>query len=79
MSNQTIYTKYRFSGLNNLVFADDNNWYLVDSFTKKEVKYKNGRNGLYLSRKFKSLKVLRKLAYKHTELIIKQSNENCPF
>jgi hypothetical protein len=79
MSNKTIYTKYRFSTLNNLVFADDNNWYLTDSLIQVKVRFKNGRNGIYLNRKFKSLKQLRKLAYKRTELLIKKSTEYCPF
>ncbi len=78
MNKQTIYTLYRFKGVNNLVFADDNKFYLVDSLTEKEVKYKNCRNGLYINRKFISLKRLRKLAYKHRELLKKQT-DFCPF
>ena len=78
MRKQTVYTKYRFAGINNLVYTDDNKWYLVDSFTEKKVRFKNGRNGLYINRKFISLKKLRKLAYKHTELL-KQTDNLCPF
>lgn len=80
MNNKTIYTKYRFSNINNLVFADDNKWYLIDSLKVIQVRYKNGRNGIYLNRKFKSLKQLRKLAYKHCELLSEVINEeNLPF
>ena len=79
MKQQTIYTIFRFKGIDNLVFADDNKFYLVDSLQEKEVKYKNGRNGLYVNRKFISLKKLRKLAYKHTELLKTKPANVCPF
>jgi len=79
MNKQTVYTKYRFSGINNLVFADDNKFYMVDGLQEKEVKYKNGRNGLYINRQFISLKRLRKLAYKHTEIIKQTDTSDCPF
>lgn len=79
MRKQTVYTKYRFSGINNLVYTDDNKWYLADSFTEKKVRFKNGRNGLYINKKFVSLRKLRKLAYKHRELLFKKIDSSCPF
>ena len=78
MTHKTIYIKYRFSGLNTLVFADDNKWYLEGSLKQIEIRYKNGRNGIYFKRKFFSLKKLRNIAYKHTELLI-EKNQNTPF
>ena len=79
MKQQTIYTLFRFKGINNLVFTDDNKFYFVDSFVEKEVRFKNGRNGLYINRKFVSLRKLRKLAYKHKELLSKKIDGSCPF
>ena len=78
MNKQTIHTKYRFTGVNNLVFADDNKFYLSDSFKEIKVRYKNGRNGLYLNRKFVSLKRLRILAYEHNEIIKNKLVADCP-
>jgi len=70
---------YRFKSLNNLAFADDDKFYLIDTLLIVNVKYKNGRNGIYYKRKFYSKKTLRKLAYKHRELVIKKSTSFCPF
>jgi len=80
MNIKSIYTSYRFKGYNYLCFSDNNKWYNLNTLREYRIKYKNGRNGIYIDRKFISVISLRKLAYIHRELIKVVGDFNdCPF
>ena len=80
MSEKTIYTLYRFAGFNKLVFADDKRFYNSQNLKEFNIRYKNGVNGIYIDRKFISLKKLRENSYSHRELLKEEVKfSDCPF
>ena len=79
MKQQTSYILFRFKGINDIVFTDDNKFLKQSTFKEIKVRNKHGYNGIYINRKFFSLRKLRKLAYKHRELLFKKIEGSCPF
>lgn len=80
MNIKTVYILYKFSGINNVIFADDKKFYNPSNLKEYCIRHKNGRNGIYIDRKFISLINLRENRYKHRELLKEKIDySDCPF